>query len=225
MSFSSFAVAPDSLGPNVLRVGLFAGFAPFAWREAGRGWRGRDVTFLRRFAAREKLRLEFVESRFDRLWESPGAGAVDLAASGISRREAVPGVAWSEPYAEVRRSLLVRRRDRARLHSLRDFGGARMAAVAGSAAATHAAEHLPASATLTPCATLEAGIEDLLAGRVDAVGTGSVSAEHHAARRDGLGIVDVHADAPRERIVFALPRSSPLRTRLNAFIAGHAHLY
>lgn len=225
MPFSPFVRSSRRPEVRLLRVGVFTGFAPFAWRDLGQNWAGRDIAFLRRFAARESLRIEFVESRFDRLWESPARGTVDLAASGLSRRPGLTGIAWSRPYAEVRRSLLVRRQDHRRIRKMADLAGSRMAAVAGSAAATHAKKELPASARLTPCDTLETGIADLIAGRVDALGTGSLSAEHHARKHPNLAIVDVHACAAREHIAFALPQPSPLLARLNDFILRHAHLY
>jgi polar amino acid transport system substrate-binding protein len=204
----------------ILKVGAFAGFAPFAWRENGEP-QGRDLAFLRRFAANEgwDFQVEFFE--FNRLWERPSLGQIDIAASGISRlargRDAT--VAWSRPYAEVRRTMLIRQDDSERFHQMKDLHGARLAAVPGSAADDHAIRTKPASAKLTYCETLEQGVDELLAGRVDAVGTGDISARHHVAHRDGLAAIDVHGAAPREYVAFSVRRHHPLLRRLNAFIA------
>ena len=216
----------SSVKTDVLRVAAFAGFAPFAWRENGRS-HGRDLAFLRRFAAAEGLKLQVEFFGFDRLWEQPARGAADVAASGISRlpRERQAGVAWTQPYANVRRTLLIREADRGRFRAMADFRNARLAAVRGSAADSHALANKPAAAELTHCETLEQGIDALLAGQVDAVGTGDISARHHIARRDGLAMVDVHGSAPPEWVAFAVRRGHPLLRRLNAFIRRASTLY
>lgn len=216
----------STLEPGTLRVAAFAGFAPFAWRD-GPAARGRDITFLGRFAAAEGLRLAVDFGEFDRLWEQPARGRADLAASGISR---IPGddrraAAWSRPYAEVRRTVLLQTANRPRFRSMADFAHATVAAVPGSAAEDHARRTLPGSATLVPAATLERGIADLLAGRIDGLGTGSLSAEHHQLRHRTLARLDVHADGEPERIAFAVRDSHTLVARLDAFITRHGHLY
>jgi len=201
-------------------VAAFAGFAPFAWRENGEP-QGRDLAFLRRFAASEgwDFQVDFFE--FDRLWERPALGQIDIAASGISllSRGRQASIAWSRPYAEVRRTLLIRQDDAARFRRMEDFRGAQLAAVPGSAADGHAMKTKPASASLTYCETLEQGIDELLSGRIDAVGTGDISARHHVAQREGLAAIDVHGTAPREYVAFSVRRHHPLLRRLNAFIA------
>ena len=207
-------------------MAAFAGFAPFAWRENGEP-RGLDLTFLRRFAASEgwEFRVDFFD--FDRLWERPSLGHVDMAASGISR---LPGkrraqVDWSRPYANVRRTLLIREADGGRFRSMEDFRGARLAAVRGSAADSHAIKTKPISATLTYCQTLEEGIDQLLAGQVDGVGTGDISARHHVAKQSGLAAVDIHGNTQPEYVAFSVRRHHPLLERLNAFIERAEALY
>lgn len=207
-------------------MAVFAGFAPFAWREGGTP-RGRDVAFLRRFAAAEGWGFAVKFFDFDRLWEQPAQGNVDVAASGISRRPTArtAGVAWSRPYAAVRRSLVVREADRKRFRGPRDLRDARLAVVRGSAADSHARRMLPGAA-VEHCETLERGIDDLLAGRVDAVGTGDISARHHLSIRRGLAMTDVHGDAPEESIAFSVDHTNrSLLRRLDAFIRRAAGSY
>lgn len=212
--------------PAEFCVAAFAGFAPFSWRSKGRA-HGRDLAFLGRFAASEGLKLRVKFFDFDRLWERPARGEVDVAAGGISRRPGgeTAGVTWSRPYANVRRTFLIRESDRERYRGMADFGASRLAAVRGSAAVAHALANKPVTATLRDCETLERGIDDLLEGRVDAVGTGDISARHHLSIRPGLALVDVHGDAPREDVAFSVRRNHPLRRRLNAFIGRSAQLY
>ena len=160
---------------------------------------------------------------FERLWELPVDGRTDIAASGISfmpeKRKST--VSWSAPYSKVRRTLLIRAADCSRILHMHDVK--RLAVVACSAAHDHAKETLPASATLSYCDTLEHGINDLFAGRIDAVGTGNVSARHHLAQRPGLALVDVHDIRPPEYIAFAVRPA--LLNSLNTFIAAHAGEY
>jgi hypothetical protein len=205
-----------TLVPGTLSVAAFPGFAPFAWRD-GRFARGRDIAFLHRFAASHGLSLRVHFHKFDRLWELPAHRQADVAASGISLRcsRASQDVAWTRSYCEVRRTLLIRTEDRERIRGMADLQS--LAVVPESLAQAHAKETLPAKAALTHASTLEHGIEDLLLGQVDALGTGSVSARHHAARHPGLALVDVHGDRPPERISFSA-RPELVRS-LDAFIA------
>ncbi|HEY8901247.1 MAG TPA: transporter substrate-binding domain-containing protein [Chthoniobacterales bacterium] len=206
-----------------LRVAAFAGFAPFAWQDHDRP-RGRDIAFLERFAGAEGLALAVEFFPFDRLWERPAADGIDLAASGISLRRGseADGIAWTHPYASVRRTLLIRETDRPHLKSMADLSGRRIAAVAGSAADRHAVAQKPPAAELVSCATLETGITALRAGQVDAVGTGDLSAQHHLAVHPELAAIDVHGGAPPEFVAFAVRRDAPWLPRLNAFIRREA---
>jgi polar amino acid transport system substrate-binding protein len=207
-------------------VAAFQGFAPFAWREGSEA-RGRDIAFLKLFAESEQLELDVEFHDFDRLWELPERGAVDIAASGISLmpdKRCTP-VAWSAPYSNVRRSLLIRGEEQDRFQGMEDLAFARLAVVAASAAHGHANETLPDTGTLTFCDTLEQGIDDLLSGQVDAVGTGDVSARHHISVREGLAMVDVHCARSPEYISFAVRPAGGLLDRLNAFIEAHAMRY
>lgn len=192
----------STLIPGTLSVAAFSGFAPFAWRD-GRFARGRDIKFLHRFASAHGLSLTVKFHKFERLWELPAHQHADVAASGISLRCGATGgsAAWTRPYCDVRRTLLIRTEDKEKIRGMKDLG--RLAVVPHSAAHAHAEETLPPAATLDSVSSLEHGIEDLLLGQVDALGTGSVSAEYHSARHPGLAMVDVHGDRPPEPISFA----------------------
>ena len=216
----------ETLQKGSLRVAAFQGFAPFAWREGSEA-RGKDIAFLRLFAESEQLELDVEFHDFDRLWELPEKGQVDIAASGISLMpdKRCSPVAWSTPYSNVRRTLLIRTEEQDRFQGMEDLAFARLAVVASSAAHGHATETLPQTASLSFCETLDQGIDDLLNGQVDAVGTGDVSARHHVAAREGLAMVDVHRARSPEYISFAVRPTGTLLDRLNAFIEAHATRY
>ena len=220
MPFFSHIQDLPTLRAGELRIAAFNGFAPFAWRRGAAAY-GRDIDFLQHFAAAHGLKVVVDFYGFERLWELPAQGAADVAASGISLRPYIP-VAWTQPYGEVRRTLLIRANEgETRRGGLADLG--RLAVVPHSAAHGHAEEGLPAGAELSFTPTLEHGIEDLLLGQIDAVGTGSVSAEYHAARNPGLAMVDVHGDRAPEWISFAT-RPALVRA-LDGFIASGAAVY
>jgi ABC-type amino acid transport substrate-binding protein len=213
MSFSNSSL--PTLSPGTLSVAAFSGFAPFAWRD-GAFARGRDIAFLHRFASAHGLSLTVRFHKFERLWELPAHEHADVAASGISLRCGAEGskASWTRPYCDVRRTLLIQTDDTERIRGMTDLG--RLAVVPHSLAQDHAEELLPSSGTMGFVSSLEHGIEDLLLGQVDAVGTGSVSAEYHAARHPGLALVDVHGERPPEPISFTA-RPELVRS-LDAFI-------
>ncbi len=201
----------------MLQVAVFTGFPPFAYRQHGI-LAGLEIELLRKFAAGQGWRLEFSVQPFEGLWDRVARGHFDLAAAGISiaqGREAI----WSEPHAEVRRAALVLA---ARETVIRDYNEIRrMAVVPGSAAHVHARKHLRAGSLLVEVSSLGVGLELLLAGVVEAVGTGSVSAFHHARARRELAVLDLHRpDEPVEDIAFAVRAHPVLRRKLDRFILG-----
>lgn len=211
----------STLGEGILRIAAFPGFAPFSWRD-GNLARGRDIVFLRRFARLHGLEPVVMFHGFDRLWELPGQGVADVAASGISMRPGCDGaISWSRPYSEVRRTLLVRAGDDEIIRGMQDVQ--RMSVVPHSAAHHHALQFLPKTSEIAFIPSLAAGIEDLILGNTDAVGTGSISAHFHAERHPGLAALDVHRGLPPELIAFA--SRAPLVKALDEFISHHGLEY
>lgn len=216
----------ETLKAGTIKVAAFEGFAPFAWREGNKAC-GRDIAFLQRFATARQMDLSVEFFGFDQLWELPARGKADIAASGISLspHSRTGGTRWSAPYSRVRRTLLLRREDSPHFRRMADFTQNRIAVVARSVAHEHFLEAAPSGARLSFCETLDHGIRDLLAGRVDAVGTGDVSARHHLSLHAGLTLLDVHDARNPEYLSFAVRPSGRLRETLDAFIATHASLY
>lgn len=220
MHLSSQSPFP-TLREGILRIAAFPGFAPFSWRDGSLA-RGRDIVFLSRFARHHRLEPVVMFHGFDRLWELPGQGVSDVAASGISMRPECGGaIAWSRPYSEVRRSLLVRAEDAESVRGMQDVS--RLSVVPHSAAHGHALAALPKTSDLAFIPSLAAGIEDLILGNTDAVGTGSISAHFHEAHHPGLAAIDVHEGLPPELISFAA--RAPLVVALDEFIIRHGAEY
>lgn len=216
-----------TLSPGRLRVASYAAFAPVCWREDGEAY-GRDIDFLRTFATKQGLELDVQFFEFDRIWERPADDEVDIAAAGIAPLPArqVPGVAWSEPYFTVRRSLIVRAADGESLSTLAAFGGRTVGATRGSTADIDTVQRKPPSALLVYYDMQEQAVEELLAGVIDGFGTGDVCSQYLVARHPGeLAIADVHEMEAPEHFAFVVRTASDLLQPLNAFIRAHKDKY
>lgn len=119
--------AGKTLEPGVLKVCLYPGFAPFVSKDEQGQWTGWDVSYLQDFAKREKLVFQPVEvADFNGIWNRPGQGECDIAASGISdtedrRKQTGDAVIWSHHYYRVVRSFAVRTLDRDKLNGIEDL--------------------------------------------------------------------------------------------------------
>lgn len=165
---------------------------------------------------------------FDRIWERPLRGEVDIAAGGIAPSECrrLPGLAWSTPYYTVQRSLVVRTEERAELQTMADFAGRTIAVTRGSTADLDTQRRKPDTARIVYFDRQESAIEDLFRGRIDAFGTGDICSHHLAAQNpDRLAVTDVHETETPERFAFAMDMGSELLTSLNTFIEKNSHHY
>lgn len=226
-----------TLVPGRLTVCSYGGFAPVCHRDAAGRLTGLDVAFLARFADSLGLSLVTIEKPFDGIWTLPGTDVCDIAGAGIMRREdrpPGPGGAWSDPYFEVRRSLLVRAADQAAFDDHETLAGRRIVVTRGSTADIDARTRYPRS-TLLFVDEVARGQPDAQAhivrtliaqGEADAFGEGDVSnrylRDHYGPEvPGGLALADVHAiGAVRETFNFIVRGASlGVLARLNAFIA------
>lgn len=219
--------ALTTLSPGILTVGAYTAFAPVAWAEKGEAC-GKDIQFLRAFAREAGLAVDVRFFPFDRIWERPLRGEVDIAAGGIapSERRHLPGLAWSTPYYTVQRSLVVRTEERAELQTMADFAGRTIAVTRGSTADLDTQRRKPETARIVYFNRQESAIEDLFRGRIDAFGTGDICSHYLVAQNsDRLAITDVHETDTPERFAFAMDVGSELLASLNTFIEKHSHHY
>jgi ABC-type amino acid transport substrate-binding protein len=234
---------PTTLVPGSLTVCTYGGFAPVCHRDAAGALVGLDVDFLARFA--DSLGLGFVahERPFDGIWTLPGADACDIAGAGIMRRDdrpPGPGGAWSAPYFEVRRSLLVRAADQAAFDDRGTLAGRRIVVTRGSTADIDARTRYPRCTILfvdevargQPDAQ-EHIVRGLLARHeVDAFGEGDVSNRYLRDRYGpevpgGLALADVHPIAGMAESFNFIVReaSAGLLARLDGFIRENRRSY
>lgn len=110
---SASAATPQTIEAGVLKVCLYPGFDPFAFKDAEGNWGGADVDYLKAFAAQENLAFEPVEAaQFKDIWMLPGQDKCDVATTSISdlaqRREQTGGAAvWSDHYYRVVRAFAI----------------------------------------------------------------------------------------------------------------------
>lgn len=209
-----------TIHPGTLTVATYAAFAPVCSSDE-QGIQGRDVEFLRAFAQTQGLAIDFRVFLFDRIWERPGHDEVDLAAAGIAPlpERQTPGVAWSEPYFTVERSLLIRASDQTKFKTIADFAGYTIAATRGSTADIDTLARKPAAAKLVYYDMQERAVTELLEGKIDAFGTGDVCSRYLVDQHPGqLALADVHPMDEPEHFAFAVRAASGLLDALNAFI-------
>ena len=216
--------------PQVLTICAYTEFAPFAFEREGEIV-GTDIALLRRFAHQEGLRVTIGKHPFRNLWQLPGLGACDIAAAGLAalpeRNLTAHGV-WSDSYATVRRSLLIRRSDAEQLRVPADFRGKKIVATPHSTAEFDARQrYLPHGADLIlTVPSQHAVVQALLRQEIAAFAEGSLS-NGYLAERYGAGhedpplvLADLHETARVETLHFAVRATDPrLVARLNAFVA------
>ena len=155
MARAGGAVPFKTLAPGKLKVCLYAGFAPFAWKDEAGKWHGWDVDYLAAFAQENQLQLAVVEKDFDGIWLAPGNGDCDIAGTGISdteeRRKATGGTGtWSNTYYQVVRTFLVRTEQFTKLSGIGDLSGKTVILTKGSTANSDICYRMAAS-NLHPC--------------------------------------------------------------------------
>ena len=136
---------------------------------------GIDIDILSDFASSLNLNIQFKEYDFNALWKLPKKGEVDIAAAGLSNNNRETEI-WTEPYGIVRRSLLVL--PNYKKNSKGYYGIRRLGAVIGSMAHIDALRSLPHNARIEIIPDIKTGIVMLQGGEIDAVGTGSITANH-----------------------------------------------
>jgi hypothetical protein len=130
----------STLEPRALKVCLYAGFAPFSSKDEAGQWVGWDVSYLEGFAKSNNLTFVPIEvSDFKGIWNLPGKGQCDIAASGISdlpERRVETGSAgiWSNTYYRVARAFAVRSADQGKLNQIEDLRGKSVIVTPGSTA-------------------------------------------------------------------------------------------
>jgi ABC-type amino acid transport substrate-binding protein len=247
-AMSSIASALDTptfitLVPGKLTVCTYGGFAPVCYKKDGQ-LVGLDVSFLTKFAVQERREIVLIERDFNDIWTMPGKNVCDIAAAGIMRRaerKVAPGGSWSEPYFEVKRSLLVRTDDKTAFNNYATLRGKNIVVTQGSTADIDAKTRYPnckieyvdqvAKGQKDPQAYI---VKELIGKKwADAFGEGDISNKYLLDQYGqdvpgGLALADVHPIAGPEKETFNFitrDASIGVLDALNVFIAANEGAY
>ena len=117
---------------------------------------------------------------------------------------------------EVRRSGLIIKQNKPYINGYNDIR--KIGVVAESAAHDHAKKHLNRG-LIIEVDSLDKGINYLLDGHIEALGTGSVSANHLKKKWEILDVIDLHQPTDFiEEISFSVADNPLLLHKLNQFI-------
>jgi ABC-type amino acid transport substrate-binding protein len=226
-----------------LTVCTYGGFAPVCYKNAAGQLIGLDVSFLTRVAEQMGREIVLIEKEFDRIWTLPGANLCDIAGAGVMRRDdrpVGPGGSWSDPYFQVKRSLLVRVGEKAAFDDHATLSGRKIVVTRGSTADIDAIKRYPHckiqyvdEVAKGQADAQEYIVKELIANhRADAFGEGDVSNQYLRNKygKDvpgGLALADVHAiDGVTETFNFITRNaSSGVLDQLNVFIAANKECY
>ena len=216
-----------TLVPGVLRLCISTAFPPVLFDDHDGRPAGYDLAFLKKFAEERRLKLAYDKYPFDGLWLRPGRDECDIAAAGISilASRTGEGVAWSKPYFDVKRTLLIREADAATFKTMADFGGHKIGFVGNSMAAADARARAPKNAVLMNYTSAIEGLKDLKAGKIDAFGDGSVTSAYFASTDPELTVIDAHSLTPPETFAFPVRSASGLLHQLDEYIEHNRDRY
>jgi ABC-type amino acid transport substrate-binding protein len=214
----------NTIKPGVITVCTYSGFAPVCFVKDGEP-AGKDISFLKKFAADHGMKVKFIVlPYFVGIWRQPGDGLCDIAAAGISpwqaRKDESPGAVWTEDYFHVQRSLLIRKADEDKFHTIADFKGKTIAVTEGSSADLDIDAETRKTTTIVYRSDQGAAVAELLAGSIDAFGEGDVSNLYLAIGKP-LTITAVHHLDPKNPEAFSFPvrEASGIVSALNDWIA------
>lgn len=203
---------PHVWQPGRLRVGVDAGYPPFAQVVAGQ-YRGHDVELARGLAEHLGLTLEFVNIPFDGLYDALRVSRIDVIISALPRMEELDGtVIYSRPYFQAGEMLVIAQDSPVR--GVTDLSGRTVGVELGSAGDGAARRLLAGGASFTlraDFASPEAALEALQVGSVDAVVLDRVAALGLLTRFPTLTMLDQPlADVP---YVIGMPFDDPTFAR------------
>lgn len=173
---------------RVLRVGTDPGFKPFAEERNGQ-FQGYDVDVARELAQRLGFRAEFVSVGYDALYDALSTRRVDMLAAALPL---APEQGWrarfSTPYLNAGQVVVVPQG--AAITEEGDLAAKVVGAALGTDGDTLARKlhrDLPTMTVRSDYETVQAAMNDLVQGKLDAVITDSVSALAAINTQPGLG--------------------------------------
>ncbi|HGJ5961986.1 TPA: ABC transporter substrate-binding protein [Streptococcus pneumoniae] len=169
-------------------------YAPFEFQSLVDGKNqvvGADIDMAQAIADELGVKLEISSMSFDNVLTSLQTGKADLAVAGISATDERKEVFdFSIPYYENKISFLVRKADVEKHKDLTSLESANIAAQKGTVPESMVKEQLP-KAQLTSLTNMGEAVNELQAGKVDAVHMDEPVALSYAAKNAGLAVATV----------------------------------
>ena len=169
-------------------------YAPFEFQALVDGKNqvvGADIDMAQAIADELGVKLEISSMSFDNVLTSLQTGKADLAVAGISATDERKEVFdFSIPYYENKISFLVRKADVEKYKDLTSLESANIAAQKGTVPESMVKEQLP-KAQLTSLTNMGEAVNELQAGKVDAVHMDEPVALSYAAKNADLAVATV----------------------------------
>lgn len=176
---------------------------------------GSDIHLINKFSARWGLVPVFRFHKLEELWDLIENEVYDVALGGLGIRR-TKRVLWSEPYGSVRRAGVIIGQNKPYIKGYDDVRT--IGLVAGSAAHEHANYNMRPESKIVEVDDLQRGVDRLLSGEIEMLGTGDVSARYLKAQWPMLEVVDLHGRGAEEPLALAVRNNAWLLHEVNQFI-------
>ncbi|MCF0231121.1 MAG: transporter substrate-binding domain-containing protein, partial [Enterococcus sp.] len=223
----TFAAETDPVYDKIIQkgelvVGLSADYAPYEFHAKVDGEDkivGFDISIAQKIADDLGVKLKIEELGFDALLGALKTGKIDMVISGMSPTpERLKEVAFSQPYMNVQQRVIVRKEDKDKFHSTKDFEGVR----AGAQKQTTQEELIKTELTGAVPTSLQK-IPDLIMNlknnKLDAVVMEEPVGEAYVSQNEDLAFADVTFEKGSKDTAVAFPKDAPVLTeKVNASI-------
>lgn len=174
-----------------LVVAVSPDYAPFEFQALVDGKNkvvGADISLAQKIADEIGVKLEVSSMSFDNVLGSLQAGKADIAISGLSyTKERAKTFDFSEPYYETKNAMLVLADKLGEYTDINDFKGKNIAVLKGSIEERLAKNQLTDS-NVVSLTNMGSAVNELKAGKVDAVDLEGPVAEGFAVQNEDLAI-------------------------------------
>ncbi|YAL83642.1 ABC transporter substrate-binding protein/permease [Dermacoccaceae bacterium W4C1] len=209
------AIAPAVL-PKVLKVGTEGVYPPFSYRD-GSKLTGFDVDVMNAIGRKLGVRIEFVETPWDSMFEALRSKRIDLVANQVTRNpERAALYDLSTPYVETT-GVVVVKDDNTTIKGLSDLRGKRAAQNLTSNWKDVAQK---AGATIVGVDSMDKALQNLRQGSVDVVVNDKLAVNSALKTLgDSAGVKVVAETSDRSESVLAARKGSGYMTQINSAIS------
>ncbi|WP_127849547.1 ABC transporter substrate-binding protein/permease [Lacticaseibacillus hulanensis] len=204
---------------GVVRIGLSPDYAPYEFHSSATGKDkivGFDVTMDRLIAKRLGVKLKLVEMSNDALLSALESGKVDLVVSGITPTpERDKMVDFTVPYLNDPNVVLVKKVDKNKYNSLKDFNNAKIGAQITTIQEDQAKKYLK-GATITSLKKVTDEAAQLSQGKLDGIVVPTTTAKSYIMQDSSFAIAGAKIPGGGGESAVVLPEGSKvLQAKLN----------